>query len=66
MGGVRIHFRVFLRIHDRGDGDTEVGDWAPEIYMLIEWISNNSIKDSSGQLLVIAGKDVTYGSRRHN
>lgn len=26
-----IHFGIFLRVHYGGDGDAEVGDWAPEI-----------------------------------
>jgi hypothetical protein len=26
-----VHFRVLLRIHHRRNGDTEVGDGAPEI-----------------------------------
>ncbi len=40
VGGLAIgridrnaHFGVLLRIHDCSDGDTEVGDWAPEIYI---------------------------------
>ena len=27
----RVHFGIFLRVHYGGDGDAEVGDWAPEI-----------------------------------
>ena len=30
--GPDVQFWVFLRVNNGGDGDTEVGDWAPEIW----------------------------------
>ena len=36
MGGKgRVHLGVFLRVHYGGDGDAEVGDWAPEIWRVV-------------------------------
>jgi hypothetical protein len=29
---VRLHFGIFLGVHDSGNGDSEVRDRAPEIY----------------------------------
>lgn len=30
-GSGSVHLRVLLGVHHGSDGDTEVGDWAPEV-----------------------------------
>lgn len=37
---VNTQFWILLRVENGGDGDTEVGDWAPEIY--VGWVSDSA------------------------
>ena len=61
-----IHFGIFLRVHYGGDGDAEVGDWAPEICQGRGGGNGQSvISDGFSECRRIRGS-WTYGLSRHS
>ena len=64
-GGGNGQFRILLRIQHGGDGDPEVGDWAPEIWMRVE-MSAFALSALRERVVLLGGLRRTHGLSIHS